>query len=163
MSWATLSMCRATAYKLAFSVLFNDISCSRRLLLPKNSSATKRSRTVNKWSLTLSKTSRRAHRCHLCFSLQVSCCSHEDAQLSALFRAKCLPRGAWWRLGLGCGRGLLLGGGLHLRDPQEPGCLPPGSDGGVRGEQQPSVVGHLHLCLHLHLHWSVSFSYLALF
>lgn len=125
------------SFYFSLSVLINCFSGSGQPLLPTvyvsdslqhSSSAYQLSKRVNKWCFTW------AQWCLLCFSLQVTCCSHEDAQLSVLFRSKCLPRGAWWWLGLGCGRCLFLCGGLHLWDPQEPGCLPPGSDGGVWGE-----------------------------
>ena len=72
-----------------------------------------------------------------------------------LHRALCVPRRARWRLGVGCGGGLLRGGGVHLRHHQEPGGLPGGPDGGVRGEQQPRLLGHLHLRLRLQLLRSV--------
>lgn len=82
-------------------------------------------------------------------------CSYEGAQCPPLFGSERLPRGARWWLGLGCSLRLFSGGGLHLWGHQEPGCVPPGSDGGVWGEQQPCVVGYFHLCLHFFLFGSV--------
>lgn len=96
------------------------------------------------------------YNCFFHLVLQVTWFSNEDTQCPKLSGSKHLPRGPRWWLGLGCGSGFFPSGGLHLWGHQEPGCLPPGSDGRVWGEQQPCVVGHFHLCLRFRLLWSVS-------
>lgn len=99
------------------------------------------------------------HSCHFPLSLKGFCCSHEGSQSPDLSGSKSLPRGARRRMGLGRGCDLFPGGGLHVRGHQDLGHLPAGSDGGVWGEQQPSIMGHFHLCLHHDLHWLVPKSF----
>lgn len=69
--------------------------------------------------------------------------------------AQCVLTSPWRRLGVGGGRGLLRGGGFHLRHHQELRHLPSGPHDRVRGAQQSGPLDRLHLCFCHDLQWWV--------
>lgn len=69
--------------------------------------------------------------------------------------AQCVHWGPWWRLGMGGGCGLLLGGGFHIWHHQELWHLPPGPNEGVWRDQQSGLLDCFHLRVCHDLQWWV--------
>lgn len=72
---------------------------------------------------------------------------------AAFLGTQCVLRGPRWRLGMGGGRGVLLGGGFHLRHHQELRHLPSGPHGGIWGDQQSGLVDRFHLRVRHDVQW----------